>query len=126
MRNDWLTEEVQRLDKEGYLIIFTFQHEEEYVFNPKWSTLKPDFRLMAEAGADIVSGSQAHQPHDIEFYDDSLIMFGLGNLFFDLVYGGEHLDEALIARHVIYENKHISTEFDQLSTKRQLPRVYIY
>jgi poly-gamma-glutamate capsule biosynthesis protein CapA/YwtB (metallophosphatase superfamily) len=31
----------------------------------------------------IVSGSQAHQPHGFEFYNGSLIHYGLGNLFFD-------------------------------------------
>jgi poly-gamma-glutamate synthesis protein (capsule biosynthesis protein) len=106
---DWLVEEIARLKSEGYLVISTFQHEEIYSFKP-WSKLKDDFRLMAEAGADIVSGSQAHQPHGVEFSGDSLMMFGLGNLFFDLIYGGEHLDEGLIARHVFYNNEYISTE----------------
>lgn len=107
---DWLPGEIQRLKSNGYLVIFTFQHNEEYDFDTKWKSMKPDFILMAESGADIVSGSQAHQPHDIEFVNNSIVMFGLGNTFFDLVYGGEYLDIGMIARHVIYDNQYISTE----------------
>jgi len=72
--------------------------------------MKDDFRLMAEAGAVIVSGSQAHQPHSVEFTDDSMLMFGLGNLFFDLFLYQQHMDEGLIARHVFYDGEYISTE----------------
>ncbi len=38
---------------------------------------------MADAGAVIVSGSQAHMPADMEFDGTSLVHYGLGNLFFD-------------------------------------------
>jgi poly-gamma-glutamate synthesis protein (capsule biosynthesis protein) len=106
---NWLVEEIARLKAEGYLVISTFQHEEIYSFKP-WSVMKDDFRLMAEAGAVIVSGSQAHQPHSVEFTGDSLMMFGLGNLFFDLFLYQQHMDEGLIARHVFYDGEYISTE----------------
>jgi len=108
---EWLQAEVHRLHDAGYLVIFTFQHEEkENSDTLKFYNLHADFRLMAEAGADIVSGSQAHMPLEMEFNEDNLIMYGLGNIFFDLIYGTEHMDEGLIARHVFYNNEYISTE----------------
>jgi poly-gamma-glutamate synthesis protein (capsule biosynthesis protein) len=42
-----------------------------------------DFRRMADAGAKVVSGSQAHFPMAMEFYRQAFIHYGLGNLFFD-------------------------------------------
>ena len=106
---DWLEGEIQRLSSQGYLVIFTFQHNEAYSFVPG-QYLMSDFKQVADFGADIVSGSQAHQPHSIEFYGDSILMYGLGNLFFDQYKHFENTDRAMIARHVIYDGRHISTE----------------
>jgi hypothetical protein len=106
---DYIASEIESLISEGYLVIFTFQHNEVYSFVPG-EQLMNDFRKVAGYGAQIVSGSQAHQPHNIEFYDGSLLMYGLGNLFFDQVGVSEDTARALIARHIIYDNKHISTE----------------
>jgi len=106
---DYIANEIESLIEQGYLVIFTFQHNEVYSFVPG-EQLMNDFRKVADYGAQIVSGSQAHQPHNIEFYNGSLLMFGLGNLFFDQVGVSEDTARALIARHVIYDNKHISTE----------------
>jgi poly-gamma-glutamate synthesis protein (capsule biosynthesis protein) len=64
---------------------------------------------MADAGAVIVSGSQAHHPQAIEFYNDSFIHYGLGNLFFDQMWSlGTR--QIMVDRHVIYGGRHISTE----------------
>jgi poly-gamma-glutamate synthesis protein (capsule biosynthesis protein) len=107
---DWLWGEVARLAGDGWLVIVTFQHVEVYTFIPQ-PILIDDFVPMAEAGAAIVSGSQAHQSHGVEFFDDdSLIMYGLGNLFFDQRGVVEYGDRALIARHVFYDGRYISTE----------------
>jgi len=106
---DKMAEEVRRLVSEGYNPIFTFQHLEYYTYqsNPY---LELDFRQMAEAGAVIVSGSQAHQPHAFEFYRDSFLHYGLGNLFFDQYYEGSAQRQAFIDNHIFYNGKHISTE----------------
>ncbi|TES89065.1 MAG: hypothetical protein E3J88_06550 [Anaerolineales bacterium] len=106
---DWLEGEIQRLNSQGYLVIFTFQHNETYSFVPGQQLMR-EFKQVADYGAKIVSGSQAHQPHSMEFYRGSLLMYGLGNLFFDQLRFYENTDRALIARHVIYDGRHISTE----------------
>ena len=64
-----------------------------------------DFDRIAEAGAIIVSGSQAHCPQGMRFINDSFVHYGLGNLFFDQMfpyYRSEFLDE-----HVFYQGKYI-------------------
>jgi poly-gamma-glutamate synthesis protein (capsule biosynthesis protein) len=65
---------------------------------------------MAEAGAVIVSGSQAHQPQGMEFLNGSFIHYGLGNLFFDQYGLCEACRQGLIDRHVFYDGRYISTE----------------
>jgi poly-gamma-glutamate synthesis protein (capsule biosynthesis protein) len=65
---------------------------------------------MAEAGAVIVSGSQAHQPQDMEFLNGSFIHYGLGNLFFDQYGLCEACRQGFIDHHVFYGGRYISTE----------------
>ena len=68
-----------------------------------------DFRQAVEAGAAIVSGSQAHQPQGFEFYEGAFIHYGPGNLFFDQMDRYENRQE-FIVRYVFHDGRHISTE----------------
>ncbi len=104
-----IASEISKLKEEGYIVIMTFQHHEVYSFTPS-PFLVEDFKFVADAGADIVSGSQAHQPHGMTLYQGSTIMYGLGNLFFDQLLMGENTTRALIARHILYDGEYISTE----------------
>jgi hypothetical protein len=106
---DWMAGEIRRLKAEGYLVIATFQHHEYYTYSAQ-PAQQQDFRRMAEAGADIVSGSQAHQPQGMEFLNNSFIHYGLGNLFFDQYGLCEACRQGLIDRHVFYDGRYISTE----------------
>lgn len=106
---EWLAQEIQRLRADGYLPVITFQHEEIWTYKAS-PRLVPDFHTVAEAGAVIVSGSQAHQPQAIEFLGDSFLHYGLGNLFFDQYYEGLPTRQAFIDRHVFYDGRHINTE----------------
>jgi poly-gamma-glutamate synthesis protein (capsule biosynthesis protein) len=106
---DWMAQEIRRLKSEGYLVIATFQHAEYYTYIAQPDQLR-DFRQMAEAGADIVSGSQAHQPQAMEFLNGSFIHYGLGNLFFDQYGLCDACRLGLIDRHVFYNGRYISTE----------------
>jgi hypothetical protein len=103
--------EIAKLRAEEYIPVATFQHFEYYTYRPQ-PNMQADFRGMAEAGAFIVSGSQAHQPHGMELLGDSFLHYGLGNLFFDQ-FGfcpERACDDAFIDRHVIYDGRYISTE----------------
>ena len=111
LRCDWdyMSAEVENLRDEGYLPIVTFQHNEYYVWEAQ-SQLREDFHRMEAAGAVIVSGSQAHQPHAIEITDNAVLHYGLGNLFFDQYGLTLDTDDAFIDRHVFYDGKYLGVE----------------
>ncbi|MEW6241385.1 MAG: CapA family protein, partial [Chloroflexota bacterium] len=113
----YMVDQIRSLTAEGYLVIATFQHYENYSASP--NVLAPaDFHMMAEAGAVVVSGSQAHYPQSMGFYDtDSFIHYGLGNLFFDQMYynlpDGTVTDNTrleFLDRHVFYDGRYLGVE----------------
>ena len=106
---DWMAQEISRLKGEGYLVIATFQHHEYYTYAAQPDQQR-DFRHLAEAGAVVVSGSQAHQPQGMEFLNGSFIHYGLGNLFFDQYGLCEACRQGFIDHHVFYDGRYISTE----------------
>lgn len=108
---DWMEKEINRLTKAGYQVIATFQHFEYYTYVPQPVQVR-DFRRLAEAGAVVVSGSQAHQPQALEFYGGSFIHYGLGNLFFDQYhYCSDYAcDDAFIDLHIFYEGRYLGNE----------------
>jgi len=104
---EWIKNEIADLSAQGYIVIATFQYVEYYVPEPTAEHIR-DFRAIADAGATIVSGSQAHVPQAIEFYDGAFIHYGLGNLFFDQMGGPS--EREFLDRHVFYDGRYISTE----------------
>ena len=106
----WMQSEVTRLRSEGYLPIVTFQYYESYSVQPGFEQLR-DFQNIADAGAVIVNGSQAHLPQTMELRNGSFIHYGLGNLFFDQMdYPVIGTRREFIDRHIIYNGKYINTE----------------
>jgi hypothetical protein len=112
----WMADEITRLRDEGYLPIATIQYfEDDYDFAVGHHIR--DYGLMAEAGAAIVNGSQAHRPKSMAFEHDAFIDYGLGNFFFDQrwtidMYGNVIVQTSweIIQRHTFYEGRHLSTE----------------
>jgi len=105
-----MQDQITNLKSEGYLPIATFQHFEYYTYSAQPDQIR-DARKLTQAGAVIVSGSQAHQPQGIEIKNEAFIHHGLGNLFFDQIYEiPPNTATAFIDRHVFYDGKHISTE----------------
>jgi poly-gamma-glutamate synthesis protein (capsule biosynthesis protein) len=110
--HNYLVNTIEDLHESGYVTIVTFQHQEYYSPEARPDQLE-DFHRVADAGASIVSGSQAHYAQMMEFYDDSFIHYGLGNLFFDQMgdipyYPG--IRREFIDRYTIYNGKLISIE----------------
>jgi poly-gamma-glutamate synthesis protein (capsule biosynthesis protein) len=105
----WMEAEIARLRSEGYLPVATFQHFEYYTYPAQPNQVR-DFRALARAGAVVVSGSQAHQPQAMEFLDQALIHYGLGNLFFDQYDVSAATRQGFIDRHVFYDGRYIGTE----------------
>lgn len=108
-----LTQTIRELKAQGYVVIATFQWNESYDSRPSPQQMD-DFRLMADSGASIVSGSQAHYAQMMEFYDESFIHYGLGNLFFDQMGDRDWMPPGIrrvfFDRYVIYNGKLISIE----------------
>ncbi len=104
---EWMKEEIADLTERGYIVIATFQYIEYYEPEPTEQHVR-DFRAIADAGATIVNGSQAHIPQAMEFYEDAFIHYGLGNLFFDQMDGPSRRE--FMDRHVFYAGRYISTE----------------
>jgi len=105
----WMTSRIAELRAEDYLPIATFQHFEYYTYIAQPNQIR-DAARMTEAGALIVSGSQAHQPQAFEFSNGSLVHHGLGNLFFDQLDVSEATRQGFIDLHVFYNGRHVSTE----------------
>jgi hypothetical protein len=105
---EYMHAELERLAGEVDVPVVTWQYWEFYHYAPT-PQQKEDFRAMVNAGAKIVSGSQAHHPQALEFYDGAFIHYGLGNLFFDQMWSlGTR--QIVIDRHTIHRGQHISTE----------------
>jgi poly-gamma-glutamate synthesis protein (capsule biosynthesis protein) len=107
-QDEGLLDRLTELRARGYLVVFTFQWPESLSPYPLPDQVEA-FRAAADAGADIVNGSQAHRPQAMEFYGDSFIHYGLGNLFFDQMHALA-LRQEFLDRHVFYEGRHISVE----------------
>jgi poly-gamma-glutamate synthesis protein (capsule biosynthesis protein) len=109
----YLQQRINSLKAEGYVVISTFQWNESYDYKPA-PQQRDDFRLMAESGASIVSGSQAHYAQAMEFYDGAFIHYGLGNLFFDQMGDQDWMPPGIrrlfFDRYVIYDGRLVSVE----------------
>ncbi len=106
----WITQIVKDLTAEGYLVIVTLQHNEFYGLI-KTGPQKRDFNPLAQAGAVIVSGSQAHYPNPFGFEGSHFIHYGLGNLFFDQMdaYVADGIQREFVDTHYFYQGNYIST-----------------
>lgn len=89
------------------LVLVELQYQESYGVDPLWDQ-RQNFRLLSQTGADIVTGIQSHVPQAIEFEGGRLILYGLGNLFFDQMWQ-QATREGLIVKHSFYAGRHIST-----------------
>jgi len=107
---EYYTSQIRLLKNDGYTVFSTFQYNELYVymFDEYYRTA---FYDAANAGADVVQGSQAHYPMGFEFKGNSLIHYGLGNFLFDQMdYPVVGTRREFVDRHIIYNGKYINTE----------------
>jgi len=118
---EWIKQSIQDLKEEGYLPIVTLQFQEDDIYTATSQAIR-DFRPLAEAGAVIVNGSQSHVGKALEFRDDAIIHYGLGNLFFDQVNYFITYD-SFIQKHFFYQGRHISTQLNTITVEETaLPR----
>jgi poly-gamma-glutamate capsule biosynthesis protein CapA/YwtB (metallophosphatase superfamily) len=70
---------------------------------------KEVFRQMADAGADMVIGSSAHQPQTYEIYKGKPIYYGLGNLYFEQT-SWPGTERGIILTHYFVGSKLVQTK----------------
>ena len=100
--------DIRQLRDAGYQPIVTLQYLEDYNYSPTAPQMR-DFRNLAEAGAVMVQGSQAHQAQTMEFYGDTFIHYGLGNFFFDQMWSDGTRQE-FVDRLVFYDGRLLSID----------------
>ena len=111
----WIEQKTMDLTADGYLVIVTLQHNEFYGMMKTGPQIR-DFNPLAQAGAVIVSGSQAHYPQPFGFEGDHFIHYGLGNLFFDQMdaYVAAGIQRQFVDTHYFYDGQYISTQIHTL------------
>jgi hypothetical protein len=116
--------------KSDYVIVdlqFTecYSYPDGYVLYPICyrSTTVPNqqstFRMAIDFGADMVVGTQAHQPQTYEIYNGKPIFYGLGNLYFDQARwpGTRH---GIVLTHYFLDGKYVQTKLTSTNYKEDL------
>lgn len=109
-----ILKKVAELSQQVDIVAVELQYYETYNPFPTDKQVE-EFRELRAAGADIVTGVQSHVPQAMEPYGTGdpggpgIIVYGLGNLFFDQMWSWETRTE-LYARHTIYDGRVLSTE----------------
>ncbi len=102
--------DIRQMVKEGYLPIVTVQFYESLDPRPLPIHYQA-FQRLSDAGAVIVSGSQAHLPQAMELRNSGFIHYGLGNLFFDQMdTPWPQTKDEFLDRHVFYDGRYLGVE----------------
>ena len=116
-----MTKDISTAKENADIVIVDFQFQECYcypdgdvVYPPCYKPLgNPDqvevFRSAIDLGATIVIGTQAHQPQTYEVYNNGVIFYGLGNLYFDQS-NWIGTRQGLVLSHYFYDGKYLSTK----------------
>ncbi len=89
-------------------VLVELQYQESYDPQPL-ADQRLDFNALVRAGADIVTGVQSHVPQGMEFTDGKLVLYGLGNLYFDQMWA-QATREGMVVKHTFYNGRHLSTQ----------------
>jgi len=116
-----LKRDISEAREKADVVIVTFQFQEcwsypdtDVIYPPCYRPVAvPDqegvFKQAIDFGADIVVGTQAHQPQTYELYGDGVIFYGLGNLYFDQI-NWIGTRQGLILSHYFYDGRYIQTK----------------
>jgi poly-gamma-glutamate synthesis protein (capsule biosynthesis protein) len=102
-----MVRELKQEDKAD-VVLAELQYQESYDTQPLLDQ-RQDFTALVRAGADIVTGVQSHVPQGMEFTDGNLVLYGLGNLYFDQMWD-QATREGMIVEHTIYAGRHVGTQ----------------
>jgi poly-gamma-glutamate synthesis protein (capsule biosynthesis protein) len=107
----FLAQELPRLATEVDIVVMSVQQWEFYRYQVGQEQVR-QFTEYANLGADVVIGSQAHQPQGFSFIpregqSPAFLHHGLGNLFFDQM-GQINTRQMFIDKLIVYDGKIIS------------------
>ncbi len=110
------------LRRRGFVPIVSIQHEEVYVHDPP-DVIVRDFRKLADDGAAVVFGSQAHCAHPFEVVHQAFVHYGAGNFFFDQE--GTNTRDGTVDRLYVHHNTlltvgHLYTRLEENGRPRPL------
>ena len=104
---------VRDLSEQVDIVIVSVQEYEHYVYDPP-DAIEERLNRYIDWGADVVIGTQAHQPHGFNFISRSnegagFVHFGLGNLFFDQM-ASITTRQMFMDRVIVYDGRVLSVE----------------
>lgn len=113
-----LETDVVEAQQNADVVIVDFQFQECWCYNEgnnsycyypiSYPSQEEYFKKAMDLGADIVVGSQAHMPQIIENYNDGVIFYGLGNLWFDQI-NWEWTKQGMLVTHIFYDGQYLSS-----------------
>ena len=106
-RNDFILVDIQYYECNNYA--YTYENTACDYANSSAGDQVGLFRHLIDLGADMVVGTSAHQPQTFELYNDGVIYYGLGNLFFDQIWW-PGTTRSLILGHYFYDGKLLQTK----------------
>jgi poly-gamma-glutamate synthesis protein (capsule biosynthesis protein) len=116
-----LKADMAEANEKADVVVVTFQFQEcwsypaaDVIYPPCYRPIAvPDqeavFKQAIDFGADIVVGTQAHQPQTYELYGEGIIFYGLGNLYFDQI-NWIGTRQGLVLSHYFYDGQYIQTK----------------
>ena len=107
-----MQQEIAQAVASGAVVFSTLQYYETPLGDYSYETAKVqerDFGALADAGASVVSGSQGHNVQGFGLRGNSIIHYGVGNLFFDQTQANG-LRQNFIDRYVVYDNRLLGVE----------------
>jgi poly-gamma-glutamate synthesis protein (capsule biosynthesis protein) len=105
--DDYLSTAIPQLKQNASLLIMDIQYQEYYQYDTPADQVD-FFNKYVNMGADIVLGTQAHQPMGFAFSGSAFVHYGLGNLFFDQM-DDIATRQMFMDKLIIYKGKHLST-----------------
>jgi len=126
---DTIKQDIKKAHNLADFVIVDFQFREcycyphGYVYYPICYRPIPHqkevFRKAIDFGANIVVGTQAHQPQTYEIYNNGVVFYGLGNLFFDQTFwpGTQH---GIVLTHYFINQKYVQTKLTTTNYKQDL------
>ena len=116
---DNIKNDIQTAKQQAQFVIVDVQYNECYAYpdgyleypicNLPIQGQSDTFHKLIDLGADMVVGTQAHQPQIYEQYKDKMIYYGLGNLYFDQTQW-PGTERGIILTHYFMQGKLLQTK----------------